>query len=81
MSAVDAHHLDNATATILGSFTDWLFMDVLVRCFYTASPALWPPRGGTARILVPQVTGTAATLRVSLQELQWMRLPPAVAAS
>jgi hypothetical protein len=95
-----------ALATLLASFTDWLFMDVLVHRFYAASPALWRPRGGAARIMVSQLIGTAATaalvalclagarpfaaallvwcagaLPVTLQNLQWMRLPPAIAAS
>ncbi len=50
-----------AVATLLASFTDWLFMDVLVHRYYAASPALWRPRGGTARIVVSQAIGTAAT--------------------
>jgi hypothetical protein len=94
-----------ALATLLASFTDWLFMDVLVNRYYVDSPELWRPPGGTARIVISQVIGTAATaalvllclagvrplpaallvwcagaLPVTLQNLQWMKLPPAVAA-
>jgi len=94
-------------ATLLASFTDWLFMDVLVHRFYQAAPALWRPTGGTARILVSQLIGTLASaamvvlgiaapgrpfllagaawaagpLPIGLQNLQWMRLHPAIAAS
>src|SRR5277367_1726759 len=93
-------------ATVLASFTDWLFMDLLVHRFYAANPAMWRPGTGAARIIVSQLIGTAASaalilltaatkaapltlaaafwagaaLPVTLQNLQWMRLHPAIAA-
>jgi len=94
-------------ASVLASFTDWLFMDALVHRFYASAPGLWRARGGGARIVVSQLIGTAATaalvvlclwspgravsvaavawvagpLPVTLQNLQWMRLHPVIAAS
>ena len=53
-------------ATILASFTDWLFMDVLVHRLYADNPAIWRPRGGTARIVISQVIGTVASAAVVL---------------
>jgi len=95
-----------ALATLLASFTDWLFMDVLVNRYYATAPEIWRPRGGTARIVVSQVIGTVATaafvvlclhrvpplhaavlvwlagaLPVTLQNVQWMKLHPAIGAS
>ncbi len=94
-------------ASVLASFTDWLFMDALVHRFYVSAPGLWRGLGGVARIVVSQLIGTAATaalvvlclwsperpvgvaavawvagpLPVILQNLQWMRLHPVIAAS
>jgi hypothetical protein len=94
-------------ASVLASFTDWLFMDALVHRFYASEPGVWRARGGVARIVGSQAIGTVATaalvllcvwapgralcvaavawvagpLPVILQNLQWMRLHPVVAAS
>jgi hypothetical protein len=94
-------------SSFIASFSDWLFMDVLIHRFYGAEPATWRPRGGRVRIVVSQIIGTAATagavalslwapgrpvpvacaawlagpLPVILQNLQWMRIHPAIAAS
>jgi hypothetical protein len=93
-------------STALASFTDWLFMDVLVRRLYAASPEMWRPNEGTRRIIVSQAIGTVATaamvvlslragrpvgaavlvwlagaLPMTLQNVQWMRLHPAIGAS
>ena len=53
-------------ASALASFTDWLFMDVLVHRRYAATPALWRPRGGAGRIAVSQIIGTVATAALVL---------------
>jgi hypothetical protein len=94
-------------ATFVASFTDWVFMDLLIHRYYQSSPEVWRPRGGGARIAISQVIGTLATaavvwlcllvpgravlvallvwcagpLPVTLQNWQWMKLHPAVAAS
>jgi hypothetical protein len=48
------------SATVLASFTDWLFFDVLVHRFYVRAPDMWRP-GGRFRIVVSQAIGTMAT--------------------
>jgi hypothetical protein len=53
-------------STLVASLTDWLFMDVLVHRFYAVSPALWRPQGGTARIVLSQLIGSAATASLVL---------------
>jgi hypothetical protein len=94
-------------ASVVASFTDWLFMDVLVRRYYSLRPELWRPGGQIRRIVVSQLVGTLATaaavvltlwcpgrpvslavaafcagaLPVELQQLQWLRLHPAITAS
>jgi hypothetical protein len=94
-------------SSFIASFSDWLFMDVLVHRFYEAEPAIWRGRGGRIRIVLSQIIGTVASaavavlcvwapgravpvagaawlagpLPVILQNLQWMRLHPAIAAS
>jgi hypothetical protein len=94
-------------ATLLASFTDWLFMDLLVHRFYAAAPEIWRPARGPVRIVVSQLIGTLATaaivvlclqapgrpfivagaawaagpLPMAAQNLQWIRLHPAIAAS
>jgi hypothetical protein len=93
-------------ATVLASFTDWLFYDVLIHRFYAAAPELWWP-GGRMRIVISQIVGTLATasavalawlvhgkpllvaallwaagpLPATLQNLEWMRIHPAIGAS
>ena len=51
-------------ASLIASFSDWLFMDVLVHRLYAADPAIWRSRGGTARIVLSQCIGTLATAGV-----------------
>ncbi len=94
-------------ASFVASFSDWLFMDVLIHRFYLSAPEVWRPRGGTARIVVSQVVGTVATaaavalglwapgrpvlvgvaawcagpLPMAVQNVQWMKLHSAIAAS
>ena len=94
-------------ASLVASFSDWVFMDLLVHRFYAANPALWRGGQGASRIALSQIIGTLATacvvglcilapgrpllvaalawaggpLPMALQNLQWMRLHPAVAAS
>ena len=95
-----------ALSTLLASFSDWLFMDVLVHRFYAENPAMWRPGEGVRRIAISQVIGTLATaafvllclggvrallgallvwlagpLPMILQNLQWMKLHAAIAAS
>ena len=95
-----------AIASFLASFTDWLFMDVLIHSLYARAPQLWRPQGGAGRIVVSQLIGTAASAAVVglclaggaplvvaggvwlagpcpviLQNMQWMKLHPAVGAS
>ncbi len=96
-----------AIASLLASFTDWLFMDVLIHSLYAKAPQVWRPRGGAGRIMVSQLVGTAASaavvglclaggapplvvaagvwaagpLPVILQNIQWLKLHPAVGAS
>jgi hypothetical protein len=48
-------------ASVLASFTDWLFMDVLVHRYYRAAPDIWRPSGGPGRIVASQLIGTAST--------------------
>jgi hypothetical protein len=94
-------------ASVLASFTDWVFMDVLVHRYYLVAPALWRSRGGALRIVLSQLIGTLATagtvalclaapaepllvvvavwiagpVPVIAQNLQWMNMHPAIAAS
>ncbi len=94
-------------ATLFASFTDWLFMDMLVHHFYQAAPEIWRPGTGPVRIVVSQLVGTLATaaivvlclvapsrplvvagatwaagpLPMAAQNLLWMRVHPAIAAS
>ncbi len=94
-------------ASAVASFTDWLFLDVLVHRYYTASPGIWRPPGGVGRIIASQLIGTVATaaavmlcllapgrpllvelaawcagpLPVIGQNLQWIRMDLAIAAS
>jgi hypothetical protein len=96
-----------AIASVLASFTDWVFMDLLVHESYADAPAVWRPRGGATRIVLSQLIATIATavtvgmcvampghpllvasgvwlggtVPVIAQNLQWMNLPPAIAAS
>jgi hypothetical protein len=53
-------------ATVLASFTDWLFMDLLVHGAYARMPQVWRAGGGTRRIVLSQVIGTVATAAVVL---------------
>jgi hypothetical protein len=57
-------------ATVLASFTDWLFMDLLVHGAYARMPQVWRSGGGTQRIVLSQVIGTVATAAVVV--LCWM---------
>jgi hypothetical protein len=51
-------------SSFIASFSDWLFMDVLVHRFYLSSPDVWRPRGGRVRIILSQIIGTAASAGV-----------------
>jgi hypothetical protein len=62
-------------ATFVASFTDWLFMDVLVHRFYLAEPQVWRPPGGRLRIVVSQIVGTLATAAAVLLGLMAPRQP------
>ncbi len=94
-------------ASFFASFTDWLFMDVIVHPFYAANPQTWRSGQGSMRIVLSQIIGTVASgaviglcllapgrpllvagaawcagpFPVIVQNLQWIRMHPAVAAS
>jgi hypothetical protein len=94
-------------SSVIASFSDWLFMDVLVHRFYQSAPELWRARGGRVRIILSQIIATTASaavvllsvwapdralpvagaawcagaLPMTVQNLLWMRLHPAIAAS
>ncbi len=53
-------------ASVVASFTDWLFMDVLIHGYYQADPDIWRGGRSTRRILVSQIVGALASAAMTI---------------
>jgi hypothetical protein len=51
-------------ASFLASFTDWLFMNVLIHRFYDDVPEVWRRDEGPRKIILSEVIGTLASAGV-----------------